>query len=235
MIFETNSQIKLVPRFYYTFSYTYRIESSPLDNSFVSNRQLLNCSFVKFLRKTVCEKKNLFYVLLSIVSLQPTWLILEIRLIIFDRFPQMVSNGKKASKLRRETLTLLDASARESHPFTCSSSVTSATFPLCVSNLVNAECVITLARLTAGLKRTLRNQKTSPPFYRREKNEWIEIVFPFFLFLLLPFFFRNHRPTTLQPRILFIIIPSYFSTERMNRIRNYVNAKTFAILIRGSG
>lgn len=72
----------------------------------------------------------------------------EIRLIIFDRFPQMVSNGQNASKLRRamETLTLLDASARESHPFTCSSSVTSATFPLCVSNLVNAECVITLAR-----------------------------------------------------------------------------------------
>lgn len=101
--------------------------------------------------------------------------------------------------MRRETLTLLDASARESHPFTCSSSVTSATFPLCVSNLVNAECVITLARLTAGLKRTLRNQKTSPPFYRREKNEWIEIVFPFFLFLLLPFFFRNHRPHAAAP------------------------------------
>lgn len=77
-------------------------------------------------------------------------------------------------------------------------------------------------RLTAGLKRTLRNQKTSPPFYRGEKNEWsrIEIVFSFFFFFFLSFFPPSFATIvhTLQPRILFIIIPSYFSTERMNRV-----------------
>lgn len=131
---------------------------------------------------------------------------------------------KDIDMLRRtkETLTLLDSSARESHPFM--SSVTSATFPLCASKLVNAECVIILARLTAGLKRTLRNQKRTSRSFYLEEDEWsrIEIVLFFSLSFFFPFLFL-----VLQPRILLISFLLHGNNESYTKLRNLRKLSSF--------
>lgn len=109
----------------------------------------------------------------------------------------------------KETLTLLDSSARESHPFMCSSYL--GHFPImrleaCERGMRNN---VSAPRLTAGLKRTLRNQKTtSRPFYR---GEWMEQdrnrLFFLFPLLLLSFSFSRFA-TRCSPGFFSFPLPS---------------------------
>ena len=209
MISETDSQS------YVSSSSRFRIESSPLDNSFVSNRLITRLDlFFSFISTYA----------ISIKSYRSDPLRIENSADYFRLFPPRDGHEEikdvaahkgdfdPARLFRRRKSSIYVAVLPRRYL---------GHFPImrleaCERGMRNN---VSAQRLTAGLKRMLRNQKTTFSLLQRRMNgagSKSSFFFPSLLFFLS---FRNHRPRNSQHRILFI--PSSFSAERMNRTQNW--------------